>query len=1561
MTDQDTTGALGPAPTDLQRPSLLGEHLDILRRRIWVVIPLVIISATFGLISAFNAPRIYRATTRMLVEKQAPNVMKFDRESQEGDASDPDFYSTQTELMRSRVVMDHALAEPGITKLFEAGTSAAAKSSFLSEIKRTVLAMLGAEPAPPPEAWGLLRDKVHVVHVKESHFITIDGLDESPHAAADIANATARAYMEYHRERKVELLGQQFALLQKERDKEEASLLQSEQALQAFREQARSVAINTSEDQPSVERMVKLNQQLTEVQLKRIELGSQIGVMKEALEADKSDSEVDAKLFAVPAVQTDLALSETRKSLSEAEKELSILGQTYGRRHPRYQAAQTNVVLLRQQFKSGLKEIISSHDNSLQMLVNEEKELGQSYEAQKKEALDLSKESFEYTRLQNAVDRHRQLFDSIAERMREVDVTSGLAQTNIQIIEKAAPPSTPISQGRARKVMASALFGFFLGGILALLFENLDDTIKTPEDLKGRLRAPFLGFVPAVLDPESPDAAKAADAGETAGSETPREPGADETPAEPPGQSAMDQIRAAYRDTAVIVRQRLSTMMPKVFPMQEAPQKRGTPKERAYRGTIVLSEPMSSVAEAYRGIRASLFYSMPAAEIKTLSITSSRPQEGKTTTSCNLALSVAQTGKRVLLIDGDLHRPSVHTVLGITNTTGLTSVLVGEKSRTEAVRKLTHNGRTVECLDILTAGPSSPSPSELLGSNAMRDLLAQARSAYDWVIVDTPPILFVSDAAILSTMCDGVIVVVKSGNSTRSLLNRTTEQLLSLKAHIVGSILNGVVVTRMGRHYSSYYSYGYARYAKEYHRTYYQGDEESTTDEVSAATPSPAPDQGGAPESVPPGDAPATPPTVTGGEDSPADAALAARLAQSEAQARSLRGQLEETVRRAGAQEESLRTLAQQVEQAQAVQKQADELRERLAAQAETVAALTQQLEQTRPLREQLEEYRKRSSSQSDILTTLSQELEEARRRLRDQEGRKVADPALESRLAELGDKVLATEAEGEAEKTRRTRAELRAVATEARLQQAQAAHDKAMEEHRDEQQRMKRELDDLARAHKLLQTTLQEARADAEQHAGALQKRVQTAEAEREAAKRAVTDLQAKMKAEVEAERDDAEAEAEQEIQDLQARLKEAQAVAAAAKTGVAERERAQATLELTIRDLKEELKKSEAEGARVQEELAAAKTGLASANTAERETSEAAAAERVLELEKQLTEARAVAARAQLAGTERVESAAGRIRELEAKVAELSAATPLPREIPRTSRECKLALRQAQTYLATGSHADAARVLQGVVEAQPRHAEAWELLLEALWLAHDDVQLQRCLDRFPDIVGLREDLPLLARGHLTALRGNAHQAYQQYHEALQRRPGSRGVLEGITMAAVQRKDRDAAREHARRLLRIHPKSAHGHYVTAYLQMLDGDAKAAEQSLLRSLKERRTAEALNDLAWLLSEQGRHEEAERMAREAVAINEHAAAAWESLGGVLVRAKRLDQAEKVYRQALTLTADHIGAMISLADLFALQGKRAQALEFTARLAGMQDRLSADERNRLSAIRIAALKP
>jgi len=216
---------------------------------------------------------------------------------------------------------------------------------------------------------------------------------------------------------------------------------------------------------------------------------------------------------------------------------------------------------------------------------------------------------------------------------------------------------------------------------------------------------------------------------------------------------------------------------------------------------ISLDNPKSPVTEAFRTLRTNIQFYNVDKELKTICITSSGPGEGKTTTICNLAITVARTGKRVLLIDGDLRKPQVHKVFNVVNSKGLTNVLAKQADLSEAVKAVDD----VNGLYVLTSGPKPPNPSELLGSNRMKEFLKEAAENYDLILVDTPPVGVVTDPAVVSTMVDGTILVVRSHQTNMEEARRAKQLLENVKANILGVVLNSIPVS--GRTYYRYYQY----------------------------------------------------------------------------------------------------------------------------------------------------------------------------------------------------------------------------------------------------------------------------------------------------------------------------------------------------------------------------------------------------------------------------------------------------------------------------------------------------------------------------------------------------------------------------------------------------------------------------------------------------------------------------------------------------------------------------------------------------------------------------------
>lgn len=217
---------------------------------------------------------------------------------------------------------------------------------------------------------------------------------------------------------------------------------------------------------------------------------------------------------------------------------------------------------------------------------------------------------------------------------------------------------------------------------------------------------------------------------------------------------------------------------------------------------VVHSDPKSPVAEAYRVLRTNIQFAGVDKPIKIIAVTSAGPEEGKTTTIANLAITFAQSGSKVLLVDGDLRKPKVHKTFGLANNTGMTTVLAHHTDYKTCIA-----ASRVENLNVLTSGPIPPNPSELLSSNAMKSFMEQLRNDFDIILVDSPPVGVVTDAAILSTIVDGTILVVSSGQVEIEAAQHAKQLLDKVNANILGVVLNRVAKDGKNSYYRNYYYY----------------------------------------------------------------------------------------------------------------------------------------------------------------------------------------------------------------------------------------------------------------------------------------------------------------------------------------------------------------------------------------------------------------------------------------------------------------------------------------------------------------------------------------------------------------------------------------------------------------------------------------------------------------------------------------------------------------------------------------------------------------------------------
>jgi polysaccharide biosynthesis transport protein len=396
--------------------------------------------------------------------------------------------------------------------------------------------------------------------------------------------------------------------------------------------------------------------------------------------------------------------------------------------------------------------------------------LHDALEKQKQEANKLNESAIEYNLLKRDAETYRQLYEGLLQKLKEAGVSAGLKANNFQIVDSARPPMAPIEPNIPRNILFSLLLGSATGVGLAFLLEGLDNTIRTTEQAQMISGLASLGMIPL-------------------GSKSARE-----------GPNPKRLVIASSKEAVELVTQ---------------------------------VRPQSQMAESYRALRTSLLLSNLGSPPKVIMVTSALPQEGKTTTSINCGVVLAQKGVRVLLIDADLRRPSIHKTLGMGPRSGLSNVLTGSSTLEQTITR----SSILPNLYILPAGTPPPNPAELLASSNMRDVLAQLREQYDHIVVDTPPSLSVTDAVVLSPRADAVMLVIRSAQTTKQALRRARDILAQVNAKVVGVLLNAVDLSSPDYYYYYEYQSKYSGYYRDDGATAHD-EEESDEDVEESSSPS---------------------------------------------------------------------------------------------------------------------------------------------------------------------------------------------------------------------------------------------------------------------------------------------------------------------------------------------------------------------------------------------------------------------------------------------------------------------------------------------------------------------------------------------------------------------------------------------------------------------------------------------------------------------------------------------------------------------------------------------------
>jgi polysaccharide biosynthesis transport protein len=466
---------------------------------------------------------------------------------------------------------------------------------------------------------------------------------------------------------------------------------------------------------------------------------------------------------AVPQLRENNMLQDlTRKRADTYSTFVDALNQ-YGPNFPKVQRIQAQLKEIDGLMDNEKRNILEALGNDYNAARQREGLLSEALNEQKNEVNLMAASMVEYNILKRDAEGNKAMYDGLLTKLKEANLAAGLKSSNIRWVDPAMIPSTPTRPAKTRNIALSFVVGL-VGGIgLALLREYLDNTVKTPDDVETLARLPSLAVVPAFTDDN--------------------------------GSARKSRLLGAsvngHEKRIELVAQHL---------------------------------PKSQMSEAFRALRTSLLLSQAGHPPQVILVTSALPREGKTTSAANLAVTLAQLGDRTLLIDADLRKPGIGRLLNLTDGKypGLSSYLAGV-STLDLVTVAHH---AIPNLVAIPTGPLPPNPADLLSSHKLADAINQLRTQYKFIVIDSPPIMAATDAVIVSVQADGVLLVVRSGETPKEAFTRARDLLTSVKCRLLGVVLNAVDSSAPDYYYSyRYYPYSYGYGPQEAAELYSSNDE----------------------------------------------------------------------------------------------------------------------------------------------------------------------------------------------------------------------------------------------------------------------------------------------------------------------------------------------------------------------------------------------------------------------------------------------------------------------------------------------------------------------------------------------------------------------------------------------------------------------------------------------------------------------------------------------------------------------------------------------------------------
>lgn len=584
--------------------------------------------------------------------------------------------------------------------------------------------------------------KLRVSRPPNTYLLLVSYRSPDPALAAAVSNGIAQSYLEHTYNLRMVNHNTTEKFMQTQLEELKAKVERSGQALANYE---RAMGLMNPEDKTTIlsARLLQLNTEYTNAQADR--------VRKEAVfNATRMGS-----LEAVQNAEQGRDLLKLEERLKETRQKFAEVRSTFGTNHPEYRKTSSQISELQRQIDDSRRNIASRVELDYKQALNREQMLERTVAVTKTEHDRLNSRSAEYQRLKQEAEADKKLYEELVRKIREAGINAGFQNNNARLADAARPPALPVFPNIPLNLALALVLSSLLSVAAAILSDVLDTTVKDPEQTSRVLRTDVIGTLPAVKN--------------AAGSQL---------------------LALTSHDLAEA-------------PTEPEVPGNGLVKVDRHHGYGYKS--ISSYEEAIRTLRNTILLSDFDRNIRSMLVTSASPGEGKSTTAVHLAIAHAQQGKKTLLIDADLRRPTVHKKLGIAAELGLSNVLMGQSAWKDVVLPVP----SVPDLYIIPSGPPSRRASDLIGP-MMGELLDNTNTEFDLVVVDAPPTLGFAEPLQIATIVDGILVVTRAGETKRQAVQSVISTLRRVRANVIGIVLNQVKKD-MSDHY-----YYYGHYRKYY-------------------------------------------------------------------------------------------------------------------------------------------------------------------------------------------------------------------------------------------------------------------------------------------------------------------------------------------------------------------------------------------------------------------------------------------------------------------------------------------------------------------------------------------------------------------------------------------------------------------------------------------------------------------------------------------------------------------------------------------------------------------------